>query len=99
MSDTKWWLVCYDIHDEKRLRMCAKHMEGYGHRIQYSVFRCWMTSREVEQLRWELTKTLDPVDDVLVIPLCQRCVDGIVGIHGNDRPLEWPDRPLKHRIF
>ncbi len=99
MSETKWWLVCYDIHDEKRLRICAKHMEGYGHRIQHSVFRCWMTSREVERLRWELTEKLDPVDDVLVIPLCQRCVDGIVGIHGNDRPLEWPDRPPKHRIL
>ncbi len=99
MPDTKWWLVCYDIHDEKRLRMCAKHMEGYGHRIQQSVFRCWMTSREVEQLRWELTKKLDPADDVLLIPLCQRCVDGIVGIYGNDRPLEWPDRPPTHRIL
>ncbi len=56
MPDAKWWLVCYDVRDEKRLRQCAKHMEGYGHRIQYSMFRCWMTAREVERLRWELTK-------------------------------------------
>ena len=98
MSETKWWLVCYDIHDEKRLRTCAKHMEGYGHRIQYSVFRCWMTTREVERLRWELTEMLDPADDVLLIPLCQRCLDGIVGIHGDNRPLEWPDRPARYRI-
>ena len=39
-------------------------MEGYGHRIQYSVFRCWMTARAVERLRWELTDLLDPADDV-----------------------------------
>ena len=48
MIDTKWWLVCYDVHDPDRLRKCAKHMEGYGVRVQYSVFRCWMTRREVE---------------------------------------------------
>ena len=98
MSDTKWWVVCYDIHDEKRLRQCAKHIEGYGHRIQYSVFRCWMTAREVERLRWELTEILDPADDVLLMPLCKRCVDDIVGIHGNDQPLEWLDRPPRHSI-
>ena len=51
MIDTKWWLVCYDVHDPDRLRKCAKHMEGYGVRVQYSVFRCWMTRREVERLR------------------------------------------------
>ena len=98
MSDAKWWVVCYDIHDEKRLRQCATHMEGYGHRIQYSVFRCWMTARSVERLRWELTELLDPVDDVLLMPLCKRCVDDIVRVYGGDRPLEWPDRPPRHRI-
>ena len=98
MSNTRWWVVCYDIHDEKRLRQCAKHMEGYGHRIQYSVFRCWMTALEVERLRWELTEILDPADDVLLMPLCKRCVDDIVGVHDNNRPLEWPDRPPKHHI-
>ena len=98
MTGAKWWLVCYDVRDEKRLRQCAKHMEGYGHRVQYSMFRCWMTAREVERLRWELTKRLDPADDVLLIPLCQRCVEGIVGIHGDGRPLEWADRPPRHNI-
>ncbi|MEO8679987.1 MAG: CRISPR-associated endonuclease Cas2 [Vicinamibacterales bacterium] len=98
MSDTKWWLVCYDIRDDKRLRLCAKHMEGYGLRLQYSVFRCWMTTVEVERLRWELTEMLDPADDVLLMPLCQRCVSDIVGIHGDDRPIDWPNRPPRHNI-
>ena len=98
MTGAKWWLVCYDVRAAKRLRQCARHMEGYGHRIQYSMFRCWMTAREVERLRWELTKMLDPADDVLIIPLCRRCVKGIAGIHGDGRPLEWTDRPPRHKI-
>lgn len=98
MSDAKWWLVSYDVRDEKRLRRCARHMEGYGHRVQYSVFRCWLTSREAERLRWELTRLLDRADEVLLIPLCGTCVGGIVGIHGADRPADWTEQPTRHQI-
>ena len=98
MTDAKWWLVSYDVCDPKRLRRCAKHMEGHGARVQYSVFRCWLTGREAERLRWELTELLDPEDAVLLIPLCERCVDGIVGIHGTARPAGWEDRPPRHAV-
>jgi len=98
MSDARWWLVSYDVRDEKRLRRCARHMEGYGHRVQYSVFRCWMTSREAERLRWELTELLDRADEVLLIPLCGVCVAGIVGIHGADRPADWTEQPARHQV-
>ena len=98
MSDARWWLVVYDVRDPKRLRACAKHMEGYGHRVQYSVFRCWLTARESERLRWELTEKLAAEDEVLLMPLCPRCVDGVVGIHGRDRPAEWKEEPPRHEI-
>jgi CRISPR-associated protein Cas2 len=98
MSDIKWWLVCYDVRDAKRLRKCARHMEGYGERVQYSVFRCWMTKEQMERLRWELTELLAPEDEVMLIPLPQASVDGIVGIHGADRPPEWASEPARHKI-
>jgi CRISPR-associated protein Cas2 len=98
MSDAKWWLVCYDVRDPKRLRKCARHMEGYGERVQYSVFRCWMTKEQVERLRWELTELLASEDEVMLIPLPQSSVDGIVGIHGSDRPPEWAAEPARHKI-
>ena len=98
MSDAQWGLVCYDVHDPTRLRKCAKHMQAYGERIQYAVFRCWMGQREVERLRWELTELLASEDDVMLIPLCSSCVGGIVGIHGSDRPPDWTSEPERHRI-
>ncbi len=98
MTGTRWWLVCYDVHDPDRLRKCAKHMEGYGERMQYSVFRCWMTVREMERLRWELTELLLPEDEVLLIPLCGTCVAGIVGIHNAAAAPQWPDAPVRHQI-
>src|SRR5262249_29811703 len=78
--------VCYDVHDPERLRKTAKHMEGYGERMQYSVFRCWLTRRELERLRWELTELQAPEDEVLLIPLCGSCVSGILSTHGAASP-------------
>ena len=70
MPDGKWYLVCYDVRNEKRLRRAAKKLEGRGQRLQYSVFRCWLTPADLHQLRWELTELLKPEDDVMFIPLC-----------------------------
>jgi CRISPR-associated protein Cas2 len=98
MQGTKWWLVCYDVHDPARLRKCAKHMEGYGERMQYSVFRVWLTRKGMEKLRWELTELLDPADEVLFIPLCGECVSGICATHQADKPPEWPEEPKRHLI-
>lgn len=98
MQGTRWWLICYDVRDPKRLRKTAKHMEGYGARMQYSVFRCWLTPRQLECLRWELTGFLKPEDDVLFIPLCSTCVDGIVATHSTSKEPDWPDAPPTHVI-
>lgn len=46
----KWFLISYNIRDEKRLRKVAKIMEGYGQRIQYSVFRLHHNERGLERL-------------------------------------------------
>jgi CRISPR-associated protein Cas2 len=73
-------------------------MEGYGHRIQYSVFRCWMTERQMQCLRWELTELLAPEDDVLLIPLCERCVAGVQGTHSASKQPEWPSEPEGHKL-
>jgi CRISPR-associated protein Cas2 len=98
MQGAHWWLVCYDVHEPERLRRAAKHLEGYGERMQHSVFRCWMTMREMECLRWELTELLAPEDEVLVMPLCARCVAGIQTTHSAARRPDWPEEPQGHKI-
>jgi CRISPR-associated protein Cas2 len=98
MNDARWYLVCYDVRDSDRLRRAAKHLEGYGDRVQYSVFRCWMTRAQMERLRWELTDMLALEDDVLVIPLCARCVRAIRVTHETAKRVDWPAEPPSHRI-
>src|SRR5690349_6614069 len=98
MHDSRWFLVCYDVRNAKRLRKAAKLLEGYGERMQYSVFRCWMSVARMQRLRWEMTELLTPEDDVLVIPLCDRCVRGILGTHSALKPPDWPSQPAGHTI-
>jgi CRISPR-associated protein Cas2 len=91
-------LVCYDVRDPERLRKVANHLEGYGERVQFSVFRCWMTVLEMERLRWELTELTAAEDDVQLIPLCNACVAGIRSTHREERPLPWLAAPQRHQI-
>ena len=86
----RWYLVAYDVRNERRLRRLAKLLEGYGTRLQYSVFRCHLSERGMEHLRWEMSRCLQPEDGLLVLPLCESCVAGIRRRHGEE---QWPEEP------
>jgi CRISPR-associated protein Cas2 len=43
-------LVVYDVPDDKRRTKLAKFLEGYGRRVQYSVFECFLSLGEMRKL-------------------------------------------------
>lgn len=64
------YLVAYDIRDDKRLRSIAVCMEGYGDRIQYSVFVCDLSDQELVAMRVDLESRIRSSEDsVMVIDL------------------------------
>jgi CRISPR-associated protein Cas2 len=66
------YLVAYDIRDDKRLRGIAVCMEGYGTRIQYSVFVGDLSSRELVLMRRDLMTLMNQSEDsVMIIDLGQ----------------------------
>lgn len=77
-----WHLVSYDVRDDKRRAKVAKCMEGYGERLQYSVFRTFLSTRALARLRWELSRILDQEDGLLVIRLCPHCQARVQDQHG-----------------
>jgi len=65
-------LVAYDVATEsvegrRRLRRVAKVCEGYGQRVQKSVFECVVNDMEFEELKHDLTEEIDPAEDSLRI--------------------------------
>ena len=64
------YLVAYDIRDDRRLRSIACCMEGFGTRIQYSVFVCDLSDRERVVMRSDLESLMKSSEDsVMVIDL------------------------------
>ena len=69
-------VVSYDISIDKRRNRVAKLLEGFGSRVQYSVFECDLTSQQYAQLAQRLNRILRPAegDNVRIYQLCAGCV-------------------------
>jgi CRISPR-associated protein Cas2 len=69
MTRTRY-LVCYDIADPMRLRRVCQIMQGFGVRMQYSVFLCDLAADELTDLRFALRSAVhQAVDSVIIISL------------------------------
>ncbi|MGI0485026.1 CRISPR-associated endonuclease Cas2 [Pantanalinema rosaneae CENA516] len=68
---SSFWVVCYDVRDDKRRQKLAKRIEQRCQRVQYSVFECPVTEAELMELlqqRWlPLLKLAE--DSLRVYPL------------------------------
>ena len=69
MSRTRY-LVSYDICEPKRLRRVARALEGFGVRLQYSVFECPLDEMRMAMLKAALQPLLKHDEDqVLFVSL------------------------------
>lgn len=91
-----WYMICYDIREPQRWRKAYKLLQGYGQRIQYSIFRCRLTKADLQKLRWQLTQILAEEDSLLFVGLCDNCVERISLIN---RPEEWSTDDPKYAIM
>lgn len=65
-------VIVYDVNTEtsagrRRLRRIAKACEGFGQRVQLSVFECSLTPTELERFRTAAMSIIDPREDSLRI--------------------------------
>ncbi len=72
-----FYLVSYDISDDKLRLKVAQLLEGYGERVQYSLFEIWARPREMAQLRQQLMRLVQrddqKVGSIRIYPLCAVC--------------------------
>ncbi|NJM68441.1 MAG: CRISPR-associated endonuclease Cas2 [Acaryochloris sp. RU_4_1] len=56
-------IVAYDIPDDKRRLQLSNFLEGYGRRVQESVFECFMNLDQMRQLHKQTLLKVEPDED------------------------------------
>lgn len=59
------YVVCYDTPSNKRRKKMADLLEGYGQRVQYSVFECVLSTEKYSELKMRLGKRFKEGEDCL----------------------------------
>lgn len=57
------YLVTYDIPSNQRRKKVSDLLEGYGRRVQYSVFECVLTAQKYDELRRRLKRQIKSGED------------------------------------
>ena len=69
-----FYLVSYDIPDDKRRVRIAKTLKDFGDRVQYSVFECNLNQELLDLMVDRVEKIVDPeADSVRIYTLCAAC--------------------------
>lgn len=56
-------VVVYDIPDNRRRTKLATFLEGYGRRVQKSVFECFLSLAEMKRLHQKVKHRVKPEED------------------------------------
>ncbi|MCA9941929.1 MAG: CRISPR-associated endonuclease Cas2 [Ardenticatenaceae bacterium] len=79
-------VVSYDISDDKRRRKVAEIMEGYGYRVQYSVFECNLNKKQMAEMKRALRPLVKgpKMDSIRFYPLPADAVT-LIQVIGKDQ--------------
>jgi CRISPR-associated protein Cas2 len=68
------YLICYDVPDTSRRTRLARCLDGYGARVQWSVFEAVLDPALHEAMLYDIGRIILPEEDnVIVYPLCAAC--------------------------
>ncbi len=82
-----FYVIAYDVPSNRRRLRIARLLEGYGERVQYSVFEMWLTGEEWRRLRRQLQALLNGKEDqVRVYRLCRACVEQFEVLGKGEQP-------------
>lgn len=67
-------VVAYDVSNTKRRNKVVKLLLKYGSRINFSVFECMLTDKQLDQLKADILGHIDnKKDTVAYYPICVKC--------------------------
>ena len=87
-------LVAYDVNTltkegRSRLRRVAKICEGFGQRVQFSVFECTVSDAVFVIMENRLLKVIEPQEDSLRIYMLRGRRQDVVRAYGRDHYVDF----------
>jgi CRISPR-associated protein Cas2 len=81
-------VVVYDITDNTTRRIVGEILEGYGTRVNRSVFECQVKhTKERQVLEATLQKEIDPkVDSLRIYTVCATCMSTSIALAKEPQP-------------
>jgi CRISPR-associated protein Cas2 len=77
------YVICYDVPDDRRRTKLHKTLTAFGEWRQYSLFECYLTSKQLLQLTSRITRLIKPAEDhVRIYRLCQACEKQVEAMGG-----------------
>ncbi len=91
-EERRRYVVAYDIPDDRRRNQVARFLNGYGERVQYSVWECLLTASQAEKMRRGLARRIHEVEDrVRIYRLCPVCAGEVQTLGQASPPVEVPE--------
>ncbi len=84
---SQFYVIVYDIPCNKRRKKIADLLEGYGQRVQYSVFECVLFPEKYKELKRRLRKRIKTKEDSIRIYPLKSSALSRVEIWGASPPL------------
>ena len=83
-------VIIYDITDDKRRRLLSDLLEGWGKRVNRSVFECLIPSQsKLKKLKVGITNIVEPkTDSVRFYIVCLSCIEKSEGLCDEPHPFE-----------
>lgn len=86
-------VVAYDIGNDKRRNKVAKCLQGYGERVNFSVFECILKPGHFVRMKKELKELVKHKEDnIRIYLLCKDCINKTEVIGGD--PQGFKNSPL-----
>ena len=71
------YLITYDVSDDSQRTRLSRLLEGYGDRVQYSVFEADLSRKEVQEILSAAAKLVSESDSLRLYPTCAECARAV----------------------
>ena len=76
MNDKEqFYVVVYDISNDRRRTRLHNRLQDYGSSVQYSVFECILDAKQLARMKRMIKRTIkEQKDQVRIYHLCEACL-------------------------